>query len=587
MQERNLIKLLSIGPLLFIPIIVAFISVVVIKSEKSGLTEALSRMELNYTETLKSNIRAKVDNIADLAAYRKSVIKQELHSRIQQRVEDAYQIALKLHTQYALTKSEQEIKQLIVEALRPLVWNDGESFIWILDFDGVFYLAPEYLRHLEGQSIIGFKDATGREIIKEEIQLARTKGEGFLWDTFTKPKENSEQQYAQLAFIKKFGFYDWYLGSSEYLDTATHKADSRLLTEIDNLSSHGSDYFFIINRQGAVLINHSRPEVVGRKMDNTERIELKSIFDKIMDAINNQQAGVAASFIEYEWLNSAVNSQELKQAYVRAVPGTDWIIGSGFHPADVSRQLEAKKAEVALLNKRKLDRLWMTAGYSLIFSILISFIISWTIFKLLHRFRKKVLDKNTELNQLNVQLEDKILERTLDLELANKELHILARTDSLTGIHNRYSFMRRLEAEMMRVKRFNEVFSLIMFDIDFFKRINDEYGHGVGDNVLIELVTVVNTHLREVDLFCRYGGEEFIVLLPNTSSQAAGELAERIRLTVAEHAFASVGTVMISLGVTECRMDRDIDELLKAVDTALYKAKDAGRNCVYFTDVET
>jgi len=377
------------------------------------------------------------------------------------------------------------------------------------------------------------------------------------------------------------------LGSGEYLETATQKTDSHLLAAIDKLGSHGSDYFFIINRQGAVLINNSRPEIVGRNMNGTESIELKSIFDKIMDAINNQQAGVSASFIEYEWLNSALNTYELKKAYVKAVPGTDWIIGSGFHPADVSRQLEAKKAETALLNGLKLDKLWMTASWSFIFSILISSIISLAMFKLLHRFRKKVLDKNTELNQLNIQLEEKVLERTLDLELANKELHILARTDSLTGIHNRYSFMRRLEEEMMRVKRFNEVFSLIMFDIDFFKQVNDEYGHGVGDSVLIELVTVVNIHLREVDLFCRYGGEEFIVLLPNTSSQAAGELAERIRLTVAEHAFASVGTVRISLGVTECRMDRGIDELLKAVDTALYKAKNAGRNCVYFTDVET
>ncbi len=206
MQERNLITLLSIGPLLFIPIIVALISFDVIKSEKSDLTETLSRMELDYTETLKSNIRAKVDNMAELAAYRKSVIKQELHSRIQQRVEDAYQIALKLRARYTFSKSEKEIKQLIVEALRPLVWNKGESFIWILDFDGVFYLAPEYLRHLEGQSIIGFKDATGREIIKEEIQLAQTKGEGFLWDTFTKRDEDPNKQFKQLAYVKKLVF---------------------------------------------------------------------------------------------------------------------------------------------------------------------------------------------------------------------------------------------------------------------------------------------------------------------------------------------------------------------------------------------
>ncbi len=585
MQEKTLIKLLSITPLLLIPIMVATISFVVIDSEKSDLAETLSRMEHDHTETLKFTLRSKVNNMVDLTAYRKSIIKQELHNRIQQRVEDAYQIALKLRARYALSKSEQEIKQLIVEALRSLVWNNGESFIWILDFEGVFYLAPEYLSHLEGQSIINFKDATGREIIKEEIQLAQTNGEGFLWDTFTKPNENSGKQYEQLVFIKKFGFYDWYLGSGEYLDTATKKTDSRLLAAIDKVGGNAaSDYFFIVNRQGTLLINHSRPEIVGGNMNTTESAELKAVFKQIIQTVDNQKAGFEVDFIEYEWLNPAVNTYELKKTYVQAVPGTDWIIGSGFHPADVSRQLEAKKTEVALTNRLKLDKLWMTAGWSFVVSIFISFLISLAIFKLLHRFRKKVLDKNAELGHLNLELEEKVQERTNDLELANDELRILARTDSLTGIHNRYSFMQGLEAEIKHVKRFNEPFSLIMLDVDFFKKVNDKYGHGVGDTVLIELVTLIKEHLREVDLFCRFGGEEFVVLLPNTSSQAACEMAERIRLKVAQHTFASVGTVTISLGVAEYQLNRDMDELLKAVDVALYKAKHAGRNCVCIAD---
>ncbi len=583
MKDKNLIKLLAISPLLFIPIMVALISFVVIDAEKNDLADTLSRMEQDHTETLKFTVRSKVSNMVNLAAYRKSVIKEELHARIQQRVEDAYQIAFNLQTRYASSKSEQEIKQLIVEALRPLVWNNGESFIWILDFEGVFYLAPEYLSHLEGQSIIGFKDATGREVIKEEIQLVQAEGQGFLWDTFTKPNEDSGQQFEQLAFVKKFGFYDWYLGSSEYLDTATQKTDTHLLAAIDKVGSNGSDYFFIINTQGTVLINNSLPGVIGRNLNSTESPELKTIFDKIMDEVNNQQAGFTASFIEYEWLNPEINTYELKKAYVQAVPGTDWIIGSGFHPADVSRQLQPKKTEVALLNGLKLEKLWITAGWSFMFSIFIALLLSLAIYQLLHLYRQKVMDKNRELRQLNVQLETKIQERTMDLELANDELHILARTDSLTGIHNRYSFMKRLEVEMKRAKRFKEPFSLIMFDIDFFKRVNDEYGHGVGDAVLIELVTFINVYLREVDMFCRLGGEEFVLLLPETSSQAAGEVAERIRLAVAEHAFATIGTMTISLGVAEYQESKDMDELLKDADIALYKAKHGGRNCVCFS----
>jgi diguanylate cyclase (GGDEF)-like protein len=584
MKERNLIQLLSIGPLFFIPIMVALISFVVIDSEKGDLTDNLTRLEGERTETIKSTIRAQVNGIVDLAAYRKSITKKELHDRIQQRVEDAYQIAVKLRSRYAGSKSEQEVKQLIIEALRPLVWNDGESFIWILDLDGVFFLAPEYLQHLEGQSVIGFKDAMGREIIKEEIELTQTKGQGFLWDTLTKPSEDSTLRYEQLAFVKKMGFYNWYLGSSEYLQTATQKTDTRLLAAIDKIGNHGSDYFFIMNREGTLLLNHSIPEMVGHNVNEVENTPLKAVFDKIMQAINLQKTGVESHFIDYEWLNPAVNAYELKKAFVQTVPGTDWIVGSGFFPADVSRQLRSKKAEMVVLHEMRLDKLWMKAGWSFLFSIAIALLLSMAIYKLLYRYRQKVTDKNAELRQFNLELEDKIQERTSDLESANEALQILAITDSLTGIHNRYSIMQRLEAEIKRAKRFNEPFSLIMFDIDFFKLVNDEYGHDVGDVVLIELVSVLKHHLREVDLFCRFGGEEFVILLPNTLIKDAGEMAERLRLTVVDHAFASAGTITISLGVAEYQVNKEIDELLKSVDMALYKAKHAGRNCVRFAE---
>jgi signal transduction histidine kinase len=286
---------------------VASISFVVIDSEKENLTESLTRLEQERTETIKTTIQAKVHDMVDLAAYRKSIIKEELHERIQKRVENTYQIALKLRNRYAESKSEQEIKQLIIQTLRPLVWNGGESFIWILDFEGVFYLAPEYLQHLEGHSVIDFQDGEGREIIKEEIELTQTKGQGFIWDTFTKPNEDFAHRYEQLAFVKKMGFYDWYLGSSEYLESATQKTDHHLLAAIDKVGNHGSDYFFIVNRQGTLLLNHSIPEMVGHSLKSEENTQLKVVFDKIMQAINLQQEGFKSDFIDYEWLNPAVN----------------------------------------------------------------------------------------------------------------------------------------------------------------------------------------------------------------------------------------------------------------------------------------
>ncbi len=575
MKEQRLIKLLAIGPLVFIPVVVALIGFTVVHYEKSNLEHALVQVKNERVETLKYSIISKVNNMVDLAAYRKSIIKKELHQRIKQRVDDAQKIALSLQEHYQDKKSEQELKQLIVEALRPLQWNNGESFIWILDFDGVFQLAPNYLRHLEGSSIIDFKDSMGREVIKEEIALVKTVGNGFLWDTFTKPNEDPNKQFEQLAYVKKFGSYDWYLGSGEYLATATKATDQRLLESIEKVDSHGtSDYFFIINTQGKLLLNYSRPDLEGHNIAESSDLKLKAVVQKIIKGSHLQD------FIEYDWLNPKNGLWEIKQTYVKSVPGSDWIIGSGFHPAEVSRQLVPQKQKLVDVHKEKIDDLSRIYLWILLCSILFSGLLSWNIYRFLLKYRQKVRDQNGELSLLNNQLELKVLKRTKALEKANLDLKVLATTDSLTGIYNRYAGMKGLHDEFNRALRFKETFSVIMFDIDDFKNVNDKYGHGIGDTVLVKLVNLTNKSMRNVDVFCRFGGEEFLIVLPQTDLVMATEIAERLREAVVSYDFKEVGSVTISLGVVEYQENRTIDELVNLADIALYEAKNSGRNRV-------
>ena len=573
MKDKSWITFLAIGPMLLIPVMVALISFVVIGAEKTKLDNSLSRMEQDTIEHTKATMRSKVRNIVELAAYRNSVIKAELHLRIQQRVDDAYKIASQLHALYSPVKSEQEVKKLIIEALRPLVWNQGESFIWILDFDGIFKLAPEYLRHLEGTSILGFKDATGREVIKEEIELTKTQGHGFIWDTFTKPASGSDEQFDQLVFVKNMGFYNWYMGSGEYLDTATKYSDARLLAEVSKFSSKDSNYFFIVDLKGALLLNHARPELVGQSLSSVSNKQ-KKINQQVKRAALNSEGG----FIEYRWLNPILNEEEDKITYVQRVPGSDWVIGAGFHPADIARNMAPKIAESSELNQAELKRLQEVAMWSFIFSILISIVLSIAVYRLLWNYRVKVVDKSRELTDLNDQFEVKVSNRTKALKVVNEELEVLARTDSLTGINNRFSFMKVIEAEVEHANSTGELFSLIIFDIDFFKAVNDEYGHDVGDSVLIEQAAVIQKCLRKADSFSRLGGEEFAILLPNTELEFAQKLAERIQLAIEEHKFSSVNQITISSGVGVYQLNTESTELIKRVDVALYKAKNAGRN---------
>jgi diguanylate cyclase (GGDEF)-like protein len=156
--------------------------------------------------------------------------------------------------------------------------------------------------------------------------------------------------------------------------------------------------------------------------------------------------------------------------------------------------------------------------------------------------------------------------------------------DPLTGVFNRRAYDRLMEQEFSRYTRYGTVFSVILFDVDHFKRINDTYGHATGDTCLTEILKRVKPALRETDLLARYGGEEFIILLPETDSTSASRVAEKLRQIVENIDFIHKGKqvkITISLGVTEASpSDKSHQEIFTRMDQAMYEAKHAGRNRV-------
>ena len=156
--------------------------------------------------------------------------------------------------------------------------------------------------------------------------------------------------------------------------------------------------------------------------------------------------------------------------------------------------------------------------------------------------------------------------------------------DALTGAHNRRSLIKLGAAEIHRARRHRHPLSLMMMDLDHFKHVNDAHGHDAGDSVLCQFAAICSKHLREEDLLGRIGGEEFVILLPDTGLEGAMEAAERIRAEVAASRFkVAVGeylSVTVSIGVTALSGEATIDTLLKVADDFLYQSKDAGRNRV-------
>ncbi len=170
-----------------------------------------------------------------------------------------------------------------------------------------------------------------------------------------------------------------------------------------------------------------------------------------------------------------------------------------------------------------------------------------------------------------------------ELEIAYEQMKDQAIRDELTQIYNRRKFNEVLDIEISRSHRTMMSFSIIMFDIDDFKKINDTYGHEVGDQVLIEISKTVHGAIRKSDIFSRWGGEEFMILAPSIYLDGAIKQAEKLRQMIEEHPFEGipeVEKVTCSFGVSEFCLKEDKESLLKRVDENLYNAKHSGKNCV-------
>lgn len=189
---------------------------------------------------------------------------------------------------------------------------------------------------------------------------------------------------------------------------------------------------------------------------------------------------------------------------------------------------------------------------------------------------KKMLEK------YSTNLEEMVEQRT-------EILKWLSITDPLTGLYNRRYFIEQIELEFKRSKRYSRDLSLLMLDIDHFKLVNDNYGHQIGDIVLRKISSVIINLLRDSDLAFRYGGEEFMIILPETKSEDAINVAERMKQEImnTQHNYASIiFTVTASFGIVSIKDMIDkfetIDDIIKKVDDNLYKAKNSGRNTIIY-----
>ncbi len=192
------------------------------------------------------------------------------------------------------------------------------------------------------------------------------------------------------------------------------------------------------------------------------------------------------------------------------------------------------------------------------------------------RYTFSVIQDITEF----IQAENKLSEQVAMLESTNENIVRLSNLDPLTGAYNRASMLEFFQANFKDARRTKSTFSILLLDIDYFKMVNDRFGHLIGDKLLQDIVQLLKHAVRDKDKIIRFGGEEFLILLPKTNQVQAYEIAERIRLFISENLKNPDNeSITISIGIATYSNEKNPEDIIKIADNNLYKAKEKGRNC--------
>ncbi|MCF8111731.1 MAG: sensor domain-containing diguanylate cyclase [Desulfobacteraceae bacterium] len=350
-------------------------------------------------------------------------------------------------------------------------------------------------------------------------------------------------------------------------------AVTKILSKRD--PAYSSSYSFVVDEEGTVLIHH-REDLLGKQ------------FNQVVDS--------EVDFSVPAGRSSYIFEQKSKIAYHTRLKSLGWIVVTVVNKYEI----------LEFVMVRILISIAVVIALSLLVGQIISRMLSNNIIAPLQTLEKRVkaavsgspqtgyndqtslpaIPQYSELNSIANDIEQltqqAMFRKNQELQAKNKLLERLSETDALTGLLNRRKIYEDLENEHQRAMRYASTFSIIIFDIDWFKNINDTYGHHAGDRVLKELAHLVKAMLRTSDSLGRWGGEEFLILCPDTPLEAAGAVAQRINAAVGQHRFSVSGKITISAGICEYRSGISLEDLLVEADRKLYEAKAKGKNRVVF-----
>ena len=589
MDEKKENKIsLTRQSLLFSIIVILFLSlsngVMTYFGQVRAYEADLESNEKSYLERELDASRSKIQSINSYINNESALSDESLREKAKSIVSEAHEMALSIYEENKNEIEEAELKELIKNVVGSLKYDDAPGYNFIGQMDGKIIILPS-MPGQEGSDILNLKDKEGEYPVQTAIKIASSpEGEGYMEWHWYKPGE-TEEMNKKIGYVMYFEPYDWFIGTGEYLYVSEDKLKMKILDTLEKIYIDSEQYVFIGDSGGNVLM-------APYEIENFYDLG-KSGDTHVWDIIKSLPAD-SEGFVDYVLPENALGYSYSKTSYVLYIPEWDWYVGSGINLDYLYSQ-----------NLQKIEELKALLVRNFLVSILLSFA-TFLVAIYLFAYYNRNLDKEFEMmndflssapgkyRELDVsrfkyrelhqlastanQMISKIRMQKAELEKYSKSMKQLARTDSLTGLLNHNAIMENMQSRMHEADRYHTPLSVIMLDIDDFKSINDTYGHQFGDEVLVRVSSVFNKTLRETDIIGRYGGEEFLILLPNTNLDNAWRVAEKIRITVASGTWDVEGlTVTLSGGVSEYE-GKHSNKLIGDADKKLYKAKSMGKN---------
>ncbi len=538
------------------------------------------RLERAHINQVRSQLKNRVDTLVNLAHYRNDKIEQDLKNDLKNRVYELNSLMMEIYTTNQGIKSDDEIKQLIRETVRSLRYNQGRGYYFIDTLQGDVILYPVYPKS-EGTNLYDLQDDMGNYPLRDEIDIVKRYGHGFTEGYWKKPGD-IENSFKKIVYVQKFAPYDWYFGTGEYVDVVRESVQEEILHYVDQLrfGDSNEEYAFIHDRNGVQIANGVYPELIGKvNLDLTDGNGVKIIQQQL--ALTEKAPFYG--FFSHLWPKNTMSDPQgyyNSLTYVASIQEWDWVVGSNVDMTALQAAIETNQQELTdRLQSSVLNILLLMCALGVL-GVIVAHFTTKRIRRGIEFFAEHIQQSSERMNLIN---HDDVTYQEFDglAKVFNEKtgkINRLLHQDDLTGLFNRRFVDAKLQALLSAPISDQQSLALILFDIDHFKRVNDEYGHVVGDVALCEIAKCIQSQTRKQDFVGRFGGEEILVILPDISNDEALALAERIRQTVENLTITGIDRAITISGGISCRTGETPDKMIIEADGKLYQAKKNGRN---------